>query len=146
MPDAEVREWLLALAGHTRRSIEEGEVPPPSPVPDTHWEWHARFPELTQFLGGWFSQDMPDEFADHDAAIDDYAATTDRTLVARLVGELRELVALALDEPDYVVGAAELGMEVEPPEPHATSDWLTHVADRLSAFRPDYGGPDRRPN
>ncbi|MBT2442621.1 hypothetical protein J7E93_21425 [Streptomyces sp. ISL-36] len=132
VPDPEVGEWLLVVAGHIRRAVEEGEVPPPSPLPATHWEWHARFPELGQFLGGWFSQDMPDEFADHDTAIADYAATTDRTLVARLVGELRELLALALDETDYVVGTAELGMEVEPPEPHTTSTWLTHAADRLT--------------
>ncbi|MFE2638330.1 contact-dependent growth inhibition system immunity protein [Streptomyces scopuliridis] len=35
------------------------------------------FPETAQLLGGWFSQDIVDEFIDHDAAVADYATTTD---------------------------------------------------------------------
>nr|WP_203643128.1 contact-dependent growth inhibition system immunity protein [Streptomyces sp. SID14478] len=130
LPDAEILDWLARVAGHIRRSVEEGTVPPPAP-PVTHWEWHARFPELGQFLGGWFSQDMPDEFDDHDAAVDDYAATTDRRLVARLVGEIRELLALGLDESAYAVGAAEMGLEVEPPDAYGVSGWLALVATRI---------------
>ncbi|MGW2421596.1 contact-dependent growth inhibition system immunity protein [Streptomyces sp. NPDC001709] len=131
LADAEILHWLTLLADHIRRSVEEGQVPAPA-KPDTHWEWHARFPELGQFLGGWFSQDMPDEFDGHDAAVDDYAATTDRQLVARLVGEIRELLALGLDESEYAVGAAELGMEVEVPDRLAVSGWLALVAARLA--------------
>ena len=58
-----------------------------SPPPTGNGTPASRKP--AQFLGGWFSQDMPDEFADHDAAVADYVATTDPHLVARLVGELR---------------------------------------------------------
>lgn len=57
---------------------------------------------------------MPDEFDDHDTAVDDYRTTTDPHLVARLTGELHELLALDLDEPDYALDVAELGMEVDP--------------------------------
>ncbi|MFF9286045.1 contact-dependent growth inhibition system immunity protein [Streptomyces griseosporeus] len=138
LADGEIQPWLLCLADHLRRSVEEGEVPAPA-APETHWEWHARFPELGQFLGGWFSQDMPDEFADHDAAVDDYRAATDPQLVARLVGELHELLALDLDESDYAVAVAELGMEVDPPAPYSPSGWLALVADRLAGARPEYG-------
>jgi hypothetical protein len=141
LPDAEILDWLTVLADHVRRSVEEGLVPPPA-APATHWEWHARFPELGQFLGGWFSQDMPDEFADYDAAVDDYRTTTDPHLVSRLVGELRELLALDLDESDYAVAVAELGMEVDPPAPYSPSGWLALVASRLGAPRAEYGpGP-----
>lgn len=132
LPDAEVLAWLTVVADHIRRSVEEGLVPPPS-APATHWEWNARFPELGQFLGGWFSQDMPDEFDDHDAAVDDYRATTDPQLVARVVGEVRELLALELGESDYALGLAELGMEVAPPAPYAPSGWLALVAGRLTS-------------
>lgn len=132
LPEGEIQQWLYRLADHIKHSIEQGEVPPPA-VPTTHWEWHARFPELGQFLGGWFSQDMPDEFDDHDAAVDDYRTTTDRHLVARLAGELRELLALSLDESDYAVAVAELGMEVDPPAPYAPSGWLALTADRLTS-------------
>ncbi|MDX3537446.1 contact-dependent growth inhibition system immunity protein [Streptomyces sp. MB09-01] len=139
LPEAEIQQWLLVLADHVKQSIEEGRVPPPAALPETHWEWHARFPELGQFLGGWFSQDMPSEFDDHEAAVGDYADSADPTLVARLVGEVRALLALGLEEVDYAVGIAELGMEVDLPAPYAPSAWLAVVAEQLARFRPDYG-------
>ena len=77
--------------------------------------------------------DMPDEFPDHDAAITDYAATTDPHRIARVVGELSELLALPLDDGDYALAAAELGMEVDPPEPLSCGAWLQSVATRLSS-------------
>ncbi|MEU3783674.1 contact-dependent growth inhibition system immunity protein [Streptomyces sp900129855] len=138
LPEGEIQQWLYCLADHLKHSIEQGEVPPMAP-PATHWEWQTRFPELTQFLGGWFSQDMPDEFDDHDAAVDDYRTTTDPHLAARLVGELHELLALDLDESDYALAVAELGMEVDPPAPYSPSAWLALAASRLSAPRADYG-------
>ncbi|MEU3371508.1 contact-dependent growth inhibition system immunity protein [Streptomyces sp. NPDC006660] len=130
LPEHEIQDWLRLLADHIRRSIEEGEVPAPC-APQTHWEWHARFPETAQFLGGWFSQDMPEEFADHDAAVADYIAETDPQLTARLAGEIHELLAMGLDESACALAAAELGMEVDPPAPYAPSGWLAHVAARL---------------
>ena len=140
LPEGEIQQWLYCLADHIKHSVDEGEVPPPA-TPATHWEWHARFPELGQFLGGWFSQDMPDEFDDHDAAIDDYRTSTDPHLVARLTGELHELLALDLDESDYALAVAELGLEVDPPPPYSPSGWLALAADRLTVPRADYGPP-----
>ncbi|MFI6404624.1 contact-dependent growth inhibition system immunity protein [Streptomyces sp. NPDC050548] len=140
LPESDVQQWLYCLADHIKHSVEEGEVPPPA-TPATHWEWHARFPELGQFLGGWFSQDMPDEFDDHDAAVDDYRTSTDPQLVAHLVGELHELLTLDIDESDYALALAELGMEVDPPAPYSPSGWLALVADRLTAPRAEYGPP-----
>ncbi|WP_369376982.1 contact-dependent growth inhibition system immunity protein [Streptomyces sp. cg36] len=131
LPDAGIQEWLVTLADHIRASVEFGDVPAPS-APATHWEWHARFPELGQLLGGWFGQDMPDEFAGHEAALDDYRATTDRTLVARAAGEAAELLTLRLDEGAYAEALAELGMEVDPPAPLGPAAWLASVADRLA--------------
>ncbi|MFJ3716572.1 contact-dependent growth inhibition system immunity protein [Streptomyces sp. NPDC090057] len=130
LAEDEIQQWLLCLADHIKRSIEAGEVPPPA-IPDTHWEWQARFPELGQFLGGWFSQDMPGEFTDHAAAVEDYRDSTDPHLVARLIGELHELLALDLDESDYAIALAELGMEVDPPAPYSPDVWLALVADLL---------------
>lgn len=132
LPEGEIQQWLLLLADHIKRSVEEGRVPPPVALPETHWEWRARFPELNQFLGGWFSQDMPDEFDDHDTAVGDYAGSTAPTVVARLVGELRELLALELDEVDYAVAVAELGTEVDPPATYSPSGWLSVTAVRLA--------------
>ncbi|MDI5974141.1 contact-dependent growth inhibition system immunity protein [Streptomyces sp. SL13] len=130
--DGRLAEWLEHVADHIRASVEHGDVPH-SESPVTHWEWHARFPELAQLLGGWFSQDMPDEFAGHDEALADYAGGSDRFVVARLLGELTELVALALDESDYAVAVAELGMEVDPPVPFTPGGWLASLPDRLRA-------------
>ncbi|MFC8919967.1 contact-dependent growth inhibition system immunity protein [Streptomyces sp. NPDC057116] len=132
LPESEIQDWLVRIADHLKQSVEDGAVPPPSP-PRTHWEWRARFPEAAQFLGGWFSQDMPDEFPDHDSAVRDYVTTTDPQLVARTAGELRELRALGLDESQYTVALAELGMEVDPPAPLAPSAWLVRLAERLAS-------------
>ncbi|MFD9224777.1 contact-dependent growth inhibition system immunity protein [Streptomyces sp. NPDC060064] len=128
LPDSAIQAWLEQLADHLKHSIETGEAPPPA-TPQTHWEWHARFPELGQLLGGWFSQDMPDEFESHDAALRDYLDTTDSGLIAQLTGELHELLALPLNDSDYVLAVAELGMEVDPP--YAPDAWLTMLAIRL---------------
>lgn len=133
MPQSEIGDWLMVLADHLKKSIEEGDVPQPS-SPQTHWEWHARFPETAQLLGGWFSQDIVDELPDHDAAVTDYAATTDPQLVARLVGELHELLALSMDEGDYALATAELGMEIGPPEPFSHGAWLQSLATTLSSI------------
>ncbi|MEU4274623.1 contact-dependent growth inhibition system immunity protein [Streptomyces tanashiensis] len=64
-------------------------------MPATPWEWRARLPEPAQLLGGWFSQDMPDEFGGHEAALADCLAGTGTGLVARRTGELHDLLALA---------------------------------------------------
>ncbi|MFD7233400.1 contact-dependent growth inhibition system immunity protein [Streptomyces sp. NPDC059881] len=138
LPESRTQSWLSDMADHIKRSIESGDVPPPA-TPQTHWEWHARFGELGQFLGGWFSQDMPDEFEDHDAAVRDYKETADGQLVARLVGEIHELLTFGLEEHEYVIGIAELGMEVEPPRPHSVESWLLTVAEFLATAGPDYG-------
>ncbi|MFD4015856.1 contact-dependent growth inhibition system immunity protein [Streptomyces sindenensis] len=138
LPESRTQSWLSEMADHIKHSIESGEVPPPA-TPQTHWEWHARFGELGQFLGGWFSQDMPDEFSDHDAAIRDYQAGADPHLTARLIGEINELLALGLEDGDYGVAVSELGMEVEPPAPFSAEGWLRAVASQLAAGRPEYG-------
>ncbi|MFD3608754.1 contact-dependent growth inhibition system immunity protein [Streptomyces atroolivaceus] len=138
LSESQTQSWLSETADHIKRSIESGDVPPPT-SPQTHWEWHARFGELGQFLGGWFSQDMPDEFADHDAAVRDYRETVDPQLTARLVGEIHELLALGLEDHDYSIGVGELGMEVEPPAQSTVESWLRTVAERFATAMPDYG-------
>ncbi|MER6325262.1 contact-dependent growth inhibition system immunity protein [Streptomyces coelicoflavus] len=131
LPESQIQQWLHCLADHIEHSVTEGAVPPPA-VPETRWEWHARFPELGQFLGGWFSQDMPDEFDGHDAAVADFLMHTDPHLVARLIGELQELLTLDRDESDYALAAAELGMEVSPPEPFSLGTWFRLLTTTLS--------------
>ncbi|MFT2015794.1 contact-dependent growth inhibition system immunity protein [Streptomyces sp. 796.1] len=131
LPDAEIPGWLLVLAEHLKESVEQGRVPAPE-TPQTHWEWQARFPELGQLLGGWFSQDMPDEFADHGAALADYLGSTAPSVIARLVGEVHELLALGLDDGDYGLALSELGMEVDPPAPYGAGAWLVRLSAHLT--------------
>ncbi|MCX5403834.1 contact-dependent growth inhibition system immunity protein [Streptomyces sp. NBC_00335] len=130
LPDNEIQDWLLRLADRLKESVETGAAPAPA-TPRTRWEWHARFPELGQLLGGWFSQDMPDEFEDHGAALRDYLDGTDPGLIAQLAGELHDLLSLPLDESDYAVALAELGMEVDPPASQGPGAWLAELADLL---------------
>ncbi|MER6201496.1 contact-dependent growth inhibition system immunity protein [Streptomyces sp. NPDC001586] len=131
LPDTEIQNWLVRLADRLKESVETGSAPPPA-TPQTHWEWHARFPELGQLLGGWFFQDMPDEFEDHDSALHDYLDGTDPGLIAQLRGEVHDLLSLPLDESDYAVALAELGMEVDPPASYGPGAWLSELADRLA--------------
>lgn len=138
LSDAELSDWMRTLADHLRLSIEQGDAPPRVP-PQTHWEWHARFPELGQLLGGWFSQDMPDEFEGHDAALADYLGSTSADLVARLCGEVQELAALDLEDGELHVALAELGMEVDVPAPLSPGAWLLLVRDRSAVPPADYG-------
>ncbi|MEV7611596.1 contact-dependent growth inhibition system immunity protein [Streptomyces sp. NPDC089799] len=128
LDDSAVQGWLLTVADHLRRSLTDGGIQPPG-APLTRWEWQARFPELGQLLGGWFSQDSGTEFTDHDEALRDYLDTTDRSLVARLCGEARELLALGLDESDCALGLAALGLEVDPPAPYTHRAWLEAIAE-----------------
>ncbi|WNO72856.1 MULTISPECIES: contact-dependent growth inhibition system immunity protein [unclassified Streptomyces] len=130
LPDDEIQGWLIRLADRLKESVETGQAPPPAP-PRTRWEWHARFPELAQLLGGWFSQDMPDEFEDHDEALQDYLDTTDSGLIAQLTGEVHDALTLPLEESDYALALDELGMEVDPPEPFTPSGWLADLAVQL---------------
>ncbi|MFD9615983.1 contact-dependent growth inhibition system immunity protein [Streptomyces virginiae] len=130
LPDAEIQTWLVQLADRLKECVETGSAPAPA-TPQTHWEWHARFPELGQLLGGWFSQDMPDEFEDHDAALHDYVDGTDPGLIAQLRGELSDLLSLPLEESDYALALAELGMEVDPPTSYSPGAWLSELAARL---------------
>ncbi|WP_328945665.1 contact-dependent growth inhibition system immunity protein [Streptomyces sp. NBC_00250] len=123
-----IQAWLLTVAGHLRRCLAEGDMPPPG-APRTRWEWQARFPELGQLLGGWFSQDFGEEFEDHEEALRDYLEGTDRSLVARLCGEVHELLALRLDEAEYAYGLALLGLEVDPPVPYTHGAWLGTLAE-----------------
>ncbi|WP_329933131.1 contact-dependent growth inhibition system immunity protein [Streptomyces sp. BE308] len=73
---------------------------------------------------------MPDESEDHDAALQDYLDTTDRSLVTRPAGEL---LALGLDEGGYVVGLTELGLEVDPPDSFSHGSWLVALAQAVLA-------------
>ncbi|MFH9572063.1 hypothetical protein ACH4MG_16105 [Streptomyces sp. NPDC017454] len=47
-----------------------------------------------------------------------------------------------LEESDYALALAELGMEVDPPRPYSQSGRLVHLAEGLGGFKVDYGpGP-----
>ncbi|MCX4679906.1 contact-dependent growth inhibition system immunity protein [Streptomyces sp. NBC_01433] len=130
LPPEGIRDWLTGLADRLDESLANGQAPPPA-APATPWEWRARFPELAQLLGGWFSQDMPDEFGDHEAALADYLEGTDTGLAAQLTGELHDLLALGLDEDGLALALVTLGAEVEPPVPFTPGGWLATLAARL---------------
>ncbi|WP_329173425.1 hypothetical protein [Streptomyces sp. NBC_01477] len=48
---------------------------------------------------------------------------------------MRELPALAADDADLAGAVAELGMEVQPPDPYSVGGWLARLADEVSAGR-----------
>ncbi|MFF2567035.1 contact-dependent growth inhibition system immunity protein [Streptomyces sp. NPDC058084] len=127
LPPEGIHDWLSGLADRLDESLATGQAPPPGP-PATPWEWRARFPELAQLLGGWFTQDMPEEFGDHASALADYLEGTDAGLVAQLTGELHDLLALGLGEDGLALALVTLGSEVEPPVPYTPGAWLATLA------------------
>ncbi|MBO0803961.1 MAG: hypothetical protein J2P25_12920 [Nocardiopsaceae bacterium] len=129
--------WLLTVADLCENAVQAGFPPAADPV--THWEWNRRFPDLGQLIGCYFSQDFPDEFAGHDEAIDAWSASAGGQARARVTGQIRELLALGLDDAELDGGLAELGLEVDLPLHPA--DWLGHVAARIAAPPAQPGAP-----
>ncbi|WP_344273005.1 contact-dependent growth inhibition system immunity protein [Actinomadura napierensis] len=120
--------WLETVADLLDDAVDHGFPEPGAPV--SPWEWRQRFPALAQFLGCYFTQDLPDEFADHDAAAAAWLATASPVERARLTGEIGEALALGLSDGDLDEALATLGMDVEPPLPAPA--WLRRVADLVA--------------
>ena len=90
-----------------------------SRVPASPWAWRRRFPLLNQLLAGYFGQDFPTEHPGMDTvqaereALAEWRAGTDRTILARTLGELHELAALRLERGELEVALGALGRDVE---------------------------------
>ncbi|MEZ0094818.1 contact-dependent growth inhibition system immunity protein [Streptacidiphilus sp. EB129] len=132
-PMADRFAWMETVADLIESSVASGNAAPVD-VPGTGWAWRRRFPQLFQLLGGYFGQDFPAEHPGVDSAeaerrvVAAWRSGTSRSVVARTVGEVHELLALQLDRGrlEYALGA--LGRDVElAPDPHL---WLR----RLSAL------------
>ncbi|MFF5446968.1 contact-dependent growth inhibition system immunity protein [Streptomyces sp. NPDC012888] len=111
---------LRAFAADTRGTAAE--------VPETTWEWEARFPVLVQFLGAYFHQDFDLEYSSHREAVDDYLADSDAAGRAALVREIVELLALVGDGGELRAAVIRLGGQVAPPAGVSYRQWLRDVA------------------
>ncbi len=92
----------------------------------------SAFPQLRQFLGGYFHQDWVVEHATWEEVVDDFIAESPRHAVLESAAELRDLLAAELSDDDLATVLERLGCSVDPLALHlSTGEWLRHVLERL---------------
>ncbi|WP_158070736.1 contact-dependent growth inhibition system immunity protein [Streptomyces sp. CB00316] len=123
-------------AGRPPEEEHRGRRRPGTIVPDRRTGSGTRvFRRPRNYWGGWFSQDIVDEFPGHDAAVADHTGTTNPQMVARLVGELHELPALPLDDGGLRPGCRRTRHGGEPAGPFSHGAWFHSLAATLSGVR-----------
>jgi hypothetical protein len=88
-----------------------------------------RYPELDQFLGGYFHEDFASYAPTWEGVVDFYAGETSLMRRQRAVDELDALLAEADEE---IAAALEAIYVSYLPDPMTTREWLRAVRDRLA--------------
>lgn len=126
-----VEDCLRIIRDHVVRAMEHP-VTGVQPLPRNKWEYRERFPELNQFLGGYFHQDFPVEYASPQEAVDDYLTGASKSDRQRLVRDIAQLLALAPKDRDVQHAASILGMDVSLPAGGGMRQWLADVSGVVS--------------
>lgn len=74
----------------------------------------ASYPQLRQFLGGYFHQDWPLESGRWEDVADDFVAESTRSAVAQTADELRSLLAEGFSDEETEAVLEGLGCNVDP--------------------------------
>jgi hypothetical protein len=94
----------------------------------------SAFPELGQFLGGYFHQDWVADRHRWEAVVDDFIAESPRSLVLACAAELRDLLAAGFSDTELTSLLELLGGSVDPAAVELRADeWLQAMLRRLSA-------------
>ncbi|WP_217253914.1 contact-dependent growth inhibition system immunity protein [Streptomyces sp. AC602_WCS936] len=128
-----VEDCLRIIRGHLVRQIENP-VPAVQSVPTGKWEYQARFPELNQFLGGYFHQDFFEEYASYSEAVGDYLSGASEGDREQLVRDISDLLSLATTDRELKQATSVLGMDVSPPSGIGIRQWLNDVHDIVSRY------------
>ncbi len=97
---------------------------------------NKEFPELEQFLGGYFHQDWKDFHGSAEMAIEEYAINSSKDELSHTVQELDRLLSLGLSEAelDYAI-CKELGCYYNPkPRGRSMTEWLRWVRATLIKY------------
>ena len=93
----------------------------------------SAFPQLRQFLGGYFHQDWVVEHATWEEVVDDFIAESPRHAVLECTSELRDLLAAELPDAELDTVLERLGCSVDPVALGLSSaEWLRLVLERLT--------------
>lgn len=94
----------------------------------------SAFPQLRQFLGGYFHQDWVVERDDWQDIVRDYVSESPRSAVTECAAELRGLLDAGLVEAELGIVLERLGGSVEPSAlGQTTEEWLRAVRELLAA-------------
>ncbi len=91
---------------------------------------HEQYPELFQLIGGFFNQDMFDEFPTEEAALADYIAVTSKADRGQALTELTQLRATSHTEADLRSAMSRLSSAYAP---RNSSTPIGDFADRIAA-------------
>ncbi|WP_122619044.1 contact-dependent growth inhibition system immunity protein [Streptomyces sp. Tu 4128] len=126
-----VEDCLRIIRGHLLRQIENP-APAVQSLPTGKWEYRARFPELNQFLGGYFHQDFFEEYTSYSAAVDDYLTGASVSERDQLVRDISDLLSLATTDRELKQATSILGMDVSLPSGTGIRPWLRNVQNAVS--------------
>ncbi len=127
-------EWFERMLPHLRAFVAAGETVPEA-IPETSWEWRQRFDEISGLLGGGFYMYWQDDFADHDAVIDDYLSDgMDVAQATAMLADLRELRGICPGDDELEKPLRILGFHGRPPKGDTYNSWLDHVENRLRRY------------
>jgi hypothetical protein len=94
----------------------------------------AIYPQLRQFLGGYFHQDWPLDNGRWEDVADDFIAESTRSAVAETAAELRSLVAEGLSDEETEAVLEGLACNVNPAAFHlGAGAWLEALQARISS-------------
>lgn len=95
---------------------------------------NKNYPELQQFLAGYFNQDWVDDHENADEVIANFITESSETTIVKVKQELTKLISVVKSEKElYDILIAELGCcYYYPSEWKDGLSWLTHVYSSLS--------------
>lgn len=127
-----VEDSFRIIRGHLHQFIENPS-PRPTDPPQSGWEWVERFPELNQFIGGYFHQDFLLEYSSFDEATADYLSTATDDVLNQLLDEIRELLSLPCSDTDLKAATEAFGMGVRPPGGQTFRQWINAVGTTVTS-------------
>lgn len=96
----------------------------------------SAFPQLRQFLGGYFHQDWVIEHGTWEEVVGDFIVESPRHAVLESAAELRDLLAAELTDSELATVLERLGCSVDPSALHlSTGEWLREVLEEVSRQR-----------
>ncbi|MEU0035798.1 contact-dependent growth inhibition system immunity protein [Streptomyces sp. NPDC006333] len=123
-----VEDCLRAVRQHLKRFLASPPAPRPAVRPKISWEWRARFPALTHFLGTYFYQGSFEiEYGSHAEAVDDYLAGEPYEDLEKAASEIGEFLTLNPSDGQLAEAATVLGLREPLPQGISLRQWLTDI-------------------